>query len=600
MSFPGGKESEKPDLSPKHVEKLIQTRLYAINEKKHHDGVILTFFCPRCSHNNTVIRPLILHNLTMDSFMQAVAGYRLETHACACGARLSSNNIINALYGHYFPETKLDFQAEVTAGSEFVAFYRMDASGERALIRGNPDFKFMYETFGRVLSAKEAWKFAISSALQTRSIQLFNVEKGFTVVAIPGGNPRARIDMREIAGPYWPGEAGMVVRLSDYRKDEVPYEDAYPEWMPGLVEDIAAGRVEAAAIIDQARVQALLKKALSRDGIEFEGHGDIITVIRKPFRAAVSVKDVAREAAFTARGLQEVIDVRLDGALSRIYSAESLLKAIKTDMPAYTYTVEGDYLEIANPYNGLSERINVYASLPRGGAKLIISRLREALCKDDKAHPVCKCGKDCFVFKSIQPLSWLKATPDSFNYVYEEKENAVVLYYASCGEHVSPIMKTDLASWITDRGSLDALFEETLDVLRLNIEAHAGRFGKDTIVGVMSNKACDMMTHPAFVKGLLDALKVDLGRQVIVYAPLKELVLVYREDAAVENLNQAVVDLQGIAASRDLRQTPLDYIELFRLDQGRGIFNLITLPPRPAPPSEEAPIAPAADPEKKP
>jgi hypothetical protein len=114
------------------------------------------------------------------------------------------------------------------------------------------------------------------------------------------------------------------------------------------------------------------------------------------------------------------------------------------------------------------------------------------------------------------------------------------------------------------------------------------------VVGVMSKKACDIMTHPAFVKGLLDKLKVDLGPQAIVYAPMKELVLVYKEDAEVENLNAAVLDLQTMAASRDLGQTPLDYIELFPLTEARGIFNLITLPAKPAPASEPA-VAPLPD-----
>ena len=100
MSFTGG---DKAELNPKYVGKLIETRLYAIGEKKHYDGVILTFYCPKCSHNNTVMKPLIFHNLTMDTFMQAVSGYRLETHTCVCGARLTSNNIIIAQYSHYFP-----------------------------------------------------------------------------------------------------------------------------------------------------------------------------------------------------------------------------------------------------------------------------------------------------------------------------------------------------------------------------------------------------------------------------------------------------------------------------------------------------------------
>jgi hypothetical protein len=587
MSFTGG---DKAELNPKYVGKLIETRLYAIGEKKHYDGVILTFYCPKCSHNNTVMKPLIFHNLTMDTFMQAVSGYRLETHTCVCGARLTSNNIIIAQYSHYFPETMLDFQAEVTAGSDFVTFYRMDMAGERALIRGTPDFRFMYETFGRVMSAREVWKYAISSALQTRTIQLFNVEKGFTIVAVPS-NSRTRNNMREIVGPEWPGDSALVFRLADFKADESPYEDAYPAWMPEYADDVTSGRIDAAAIVDQARIAALFKKIMARDGIDFTIKGDTLAINHKPFKATLSIKDVAREAAITAKSFQDIIETKLDVVLNRIYSAESLIAAIRKDMPTYTYAIDGDSLEITNPHNGLSDRVNLYTPLPRNGAKLIISRLHEALCKDEKARPICKCGKDCFVFKSLEPASWLKETPNAFNYVYDEKEHAVVLYFISCGEHTNPVLKTELAAWLTDRSALDALFEEVLDMLRINVEAHAGRFGKDNIVGVLSNKACDIMTHPAFVKGLLDALKVDLGPQAIVYAPMKELVLIYKEDADVENLNAAMLDLQTLAASRDLKQTPLDYIELFQFGEAHGIFNLITLPPKPAEPAE-IPAAP--------
>ena len=596
MSFLGG---DKVELNPKYIGKLIETRLYAINEKKHYDGVILTFYCPKCSHNNTVMKPLIFHNLTMDSFMQAVSGYRLETHTCVCGARLSSNNIIIALYSHYFPEAMLDFQAEVTAGSEFVNFYRMDLGGERALIRGTPDFRFMYETFGRVMSAREVWKYAISTALETRNIQLFNVERGYVTVAIPGNSPHARVNMREIVGPEWPGDAALVFRLSDYKRDESPYEDAYAAWMPEYSADIASGRIDAAAIVDQTRIVALINKLLTRDGLEFAVHGDTLVISRKPFKATLSIREIAKEAAFTAKSYQEIIEAKLDFAMNRIYSAENLLTAIRRDMPSYSYAIDGDYLEITNPHNGLSDRVNIYSPLPRNGTKLLVSRLRESLCKNEKTRPVCRCGKECFVFKSIEPSAWLKETPNAFNYVYDEKESAVVIYYISCGEHTAPVMKTDLAAWLIDRSALDEIFEEELDVLRLNIEAHAGKFGKDTIIGVISNKACDIMTHPSFVKGLLDALKVDIGSRVIVYAPMKELVLIYTEAAEVENLNTAVLDLQTLSASRDVRQTPLDYIELFELDQAHGIFNLITLPPKPAPP-ETMPATPPIVPETKP
>jgi hypothetical protein len=596
MSFLGG---DKVELNPKYIGKLIETRLYAINEKKHYDGVILTFYCPKCSHNNTVMKPLIFHNLTMDSFMQAVSGYRLETHTCVCGARLSSNNIIIALYSHYFPEAMLDFQAEVTAGSEFVNFYRMDLAGERALIRGTPDFRFMYETFGRVMSAREVWKYAISTALETRNIQLFNVERGYVTVAIPGNSPHARVNMREIVGPEWPGDAALVFRLSDYKRDESPYEDAYAAWMPEYAADIASGRIDAAAIVDQTRIVALINKLLTRDGLEFTVHGDTLVISRKPFKATLSIREIAKEAAFTAKSYQDIIEAKLDFALNRIFSAENLLTAIRRDMPSYSYAIDGDYLEITNPHNGLSDRVNIYSPLPRDGTKLLVSRLRESLCKNEKTRPVCRCGKECFVFKSIEPSAWLKETPNAFNYVYDEQESAVVIYYISCGEHTAPVMKTDLAAWLIDRSALDEIFEEELDVLRLNIEAHAGKFGKDTIIGVISNKACDIMTHPSFVKGLLDALKVDIGSRVIVYAPMKELVLIYTEAAEVENLNTAVLDLQTLSSSRDVRQTPLDYIELFELDQAHGIFNLITLPPKPAPP-ETMQATPPIVPETKP
>jgi hypothetical protein len=76
-------------------------------------------------------------------------------------------------------------------------------------------------------------------------------------------------------------------------------------------------------------------------------------------------------------------------------------------------------------------------------------------------------------------------------------------------------------------------------------------------------------------------------------------VLIYKEDAAVENLNEAMLDLQTMASSRDLRQTPLDYIELFQFDEPHGIFNLITLPPKPAQQAEVL-AAPPQVPDKKP
>ena len=50
----------------------------------------------------------------------------------------------------------------------------------------------------------------------------------------------------------------------------------------------------------------------------------------------------------------------------------------------------------------------------------------------------------------------------------------------------------------------------------------------------------------------------------------------------MENLNAAMLDLQTLSATRDLKQTPLDYIELFQFGEAHGIFNLITLPPKPS------------------
>ena len=158
------------------------------------------------------------------------------------------------------------------------------------------------------------------------------------------------------------------------------------------------------------------------------------------------------------------------------------------------------------------------------------------------------------------------------NYIYEEKENAVVVYYVSCGEHMEHVKKTDLAQWLVDRNALDEVFEKELDSLRLNVEAHGGVFGKDVIVGVLSNNACDIMVHPAFIKGLLQQLRVDLGKRVIAYAPMKEMVIIYKEDADMENLNKAVMDLQGLIASKELKQTPLDYAEVFDIDgQHHGV-----------------------------
>jgi len=582
MSFQGGDNGKvNVGLGPKHVGKLIETRLYAINEKKQYDGIILTFYCPQCSHNNTVVKPLLLNNLTMDSFMQAVSNYRFEAHTCVCGTRLTSSNLNIAQYSHFFQETKLDFQAEVTAGSEFVTFYRMDMSGTRRPIRQTPDFKLMYDTFGRVMSIKECWKHMISSTMQTRSVKLFSVEKGYTIIAIPMDSPRARVNMREIVGPAWPGESGIIIRLKDLDKEKIPrLEDTYKDWMPEYINDIMGGRVDAAAIIDQSRLLMLIKKLLTSKSMEFTVQGDTVNVVSKPFRSMLSAKEIAREAVYTGQGFQEIIEKKVDVALNRIRSADNILNTIQKDMPTYQYTIEGDFLEITNPYNGLSECIDIYSPLPYGGIKSLISRMHEALRKNERFHPRCRCGRDCFVFKTIEPISWLDSTPDSSNYVYDEKENAVILYYVSCGEHTSPVMKTDLAEWTADRNALDGLFMDQLDVLRLNIEAHAGKYDADTIVWVLSNRACDVMTHPSFIKSLLDELKVNLGNRAIVYAPFKEIVLIYNDDASVDNLNSALIEAQALATDRNINQTPLDYIETFKIDEGHGIINLITLPPK--------------------
>ena len=169
----------------------------------------------------------------------------------------------------------LDFQAEVTAGSDFVTFYRMDMAGERALIRGTPDFRFMYDTFGRVMSSREVWKYAISSAQQTRTIQLFNVEKGFTIVAIPGKQParacqHARDRRPRLARRCGHGASGSSISTATSLSTMTPT----PTWMPEYIGEVASGRIDAAAIVDQARIIALFKKILARDGMDFTVKGD--------------------------------------------------------------------------------------------------------------------------------------------------------------------------------------------------------------------------------------------------------------------------------------------------------------------------------------
>jgi len=216
--------------------------------------------------------------------------------------------------------------------------------------------------------------------------------------------------------------------------------------------------------------------------------------------------------------------------------------------------------------------------MPKGGMKNLVAELKGTLSKNERFQPVCKCGKRAFVIKSIESAAWIKATRDSKHIVYEEKDNAVIVYYISCGEHMNPIRKTDLAEWVIERKDLDDVFQEELDSLRINIEAHAGRFGDDVIVGAMSNNACDIMVDASFIKALLDRVKVNGGDRVIAYAPMKELILIYKEDADVNNLNAAVLQLQSIAATKELKHTPLDYAALFELGDAHGIINLITLP----------------------
>ncbi len=263
-----------------------------------------------------------------------------------------------------------------------------------------------------------------------------------------------------------------------------------------------------------------------------------------------------------------------------MYTAESFYKVLRNELPSYEFAVDGELLEVINPRNGLSEKVDPYSELPKGGMKELIAALKGTLSVNEKFQPVCKCGKQAFVIKSLEPASWLKSTRDAFDLVYEERENAVIVYYISCGEHVNPVRKTDLAEWLIERKDLDEVFQGELDSLRINVEAHAGRFGDDVIVGAMSNNACDIMVDPSFIKGLLDILKVRGGDRVIVYAPLKELILVYKEDADVSNLNAAVMQLQSIAATKELKQTLLDYADVFDLGEAHGIFNIIELPAR--------------------
>lgn len=573
-------EQGKAALNPKYVEKLVEARLYAINEKKHNDGAIITFFCPRCSHNNTAMKPLFFQTLSLDSFLHTVSGYRFETHTCVCGNKLNYKNIVIAQYSHFFPDVGLDIEAEVTADSEFVSFYRMDLQGVREALKNIMDFRYMYDAFGHVFSVRETWKRMLSTVRETRSIQAYNIEKGYVIVAVPGDSPHANVSTREIVGPGWPGSSAVVIKLSEAQNEKEQYKDSFKEWMPEFVEDISNNRIDASAVIDSQMVKKLVEITLKREDIDYTIKEDNCHITKKPFTATFSFKEIIRSAAYRGKTLQEAIDEKVDIAVNRVFSAESLLKVLRRDLPAYDFALDGEMLEIINPRTGESQKVDPYAHMPKGGARDLVAELRDSLSKNEKFQPVCRCGRQAFILKSIEPASWLKSASGAFDLVYEERDNAVVVYSTTCGEHVNPVRKTDLAEWLVERKDLDDVFEQELDSLRINVESHAGKFGKDIILGAMSNNACDIMVHPAFVKGLLDAMKVNMGDRVIAYAPLKELVLIYREDADINNLNAAVTQLQDIAATKELRQTVLDYAAVFDLAEGRGIFNIIDLPDR--------------------
>lgn len=575
-------DEERIELNPKYIEKLIETRLYAITEKKHHDGAIFTFYCPRCGHNSTVIKPLFFQNLTMDTFMRAVSGYRFETHACVCGNKLNYSNIITAQYSHFFHDTGLDLQAEITSGSEFVAFYAMNLKGERQQIDNCMDLRYMYRIFGHVLSPRECWRHALATVKETGTIQLYNIEEGYTIVAIPVESAHTEASMREITGPDWPGSSAVVIKLKELEEEPERFTDTFEEWMPDFTDDIMSGRVDAVVVMDISILRLVMQNTLKSQDIDFFMKDDVCRIEKKPFYANISLKELLKEAAYRGRSLQEIADEKIDFGLNRIYAAEGLYKSIQREMPTYDFAIDDDGMEVINPRNGLSERVDIYGIIPKNGDRIIVTHLREALNKSEKFQPTCiKCGKEALILKSIEPSSWLKQTPKAMNYVYDEKENAVILYYVSCGEHTEPVKKTDMAQWLVERDALDEIFEKELDSLRLNVEAHGGLFGKDVIVGVLSSNACDIMVHPAFIKGLLQQLRVDLGKRVIAYAPMKEMVIIYKEDADVENLNKAVSDLQGLFAGKDLKQTMLDYADVFELGEAHGVFNLVTLPEKP-------------------
>jgi len=524
------------------------------------------------------MKPLFFHTLSLDSFLHAVSGYRFETHSCVCGNKLTYKNIIIAQYSHFFPDVGLDLEAEVTADSEFVTFYRMNLKGEREELSNIMDFRYMYDAFGHVFSVRETWKRMLSTVKETRSIQAYNIERGYVIVAVPGDVPHADVSTREIVGPSWPGSSAVVVKLSEIDGEKEAVRDSFREWMPEFVDDIRRGRIDASVVIDSQVVKELVESTLKREDIGYTIKEDTCRIEKKPFSAYFSFRDIIRSAAYRGKTLQETIDEKVDVAINKVYSAESLLKLLRRDLPTYEFALDGDMLEIINPRTGESQKIDPYSPMPKGGARNLTAELKDILSKNEKFQPKCKCGRPAFILKSIEPASWLKSTPGVLDLVYEERDGIVILYSTACGQHVNPVRKTDLAEWLVERKDLDGSFEDELDGLRINVEAHAGKFGKDIIVGAMSNNACDIMVHPAFVKGLLDAVNVKMGDRVIVYAPLKELILVYREDADINNLNIAVVQLQEISATKELKQTPLDYAAYFDLAEGHGIFNVIDLP----------------------
>lgn len=577
MSFLGG---ERTGLNPKYVSKLIETRLYAIKEKKQYDGAIFTFYCPKCKHNNTVMKPIFIGSLTMDSFMHAVSGYRFETHTCACGNKLNSNNIIVAQYNHFFPDTKLDLEAEVTAGSEFVSFYRMDIDGNRVPLKGSLDFKTVFETFGHVLSIRECWKNTIATAFETDNVRMYQVETGYIIVALPG-DAGHDVTVRDIIGPGWTADKAVMIRLRDVENEGGTLSDTFIDWMPEYTEDILKKRIDAIAVIDKASFYEAVQQAMADEGMEYEVQGDSLIIRKKMFSTKLSIKELFKYIVFCGKSFRDAVVEKSEMELNRIFIAETTYNSLVDSLPSYNFTVEGDILIVENPRNGLQEKVNLFAPLPRGGVRIIAGRLKEALTTPEKFQPKCSCGKDAFVIKTIEPTSWLTDNADSFNSVYEERENAVVVYYLSCGEHAEPVKKTDLGAWIVERKDLDEIFDHELDNLRVSLEAHKGIYGKNAVIGVLGRRACDIMVHPSLVKGLMDAMNVSLGNRLIVYAPLKEMVLIYREDTDLESLNEAVTDLQTLAAEKDLAATPLDYIDVVDLDKGHGIFNFITLPPKP-------------------